>query len=234
MELFGHLERLFSETLYPYRWPLAGVTLLALALGAGFAWRAGRIAAAARLARRRPVLAGVSAALILAVILPTFWILASPLWTRTTLIEESPLAVAAAAATDAGTTAGSTPGASPPGTAATAATQEALPRLVLEGEWVGADEFHFARGRALIIEIAPGEYVLRVEDFSIRNGPDLFVYVSADPAGYTPQAVKLGGLLATDGAFNYEIPSGMSLEEIRSVVVWCDAFAVLFATARLM
>ena len=120
------------------------------------------------------------------------------------------------------------------GDAVIASTAEGtLPRVVLEGEWSGADDFHFAEGRALIIETAPGAYTLRVEDFSVRNGPDLFVYVSPDPLGYSPEAVKLGALKATDGAFNYEIPSDVPIESIRSAVVWCDAFAVLFGSAPL-
>ena len=45
--------------------------------------------------------------------------------------------------------------------------------------------------------------------------------------------MKLGELKATDGAFNYEIPAGVTLEQMRSAVVWCDAFAVLFGSAPL-
>jgi len=40
-------------------------------------------------------------------------------------------------------------------------------------------------------------------------------------------------LKATDGAFNYEIPAGVELEHLRYAMVWCDAFAVLFASAPL-
>jgi hypothetical protein len=98
---------------------------------------------------------------------------------------------------------------------------------------MGADDFHFARGRALVVETAPGTYVLRVEEFSVRNGPDLFVYISADPNGYNNDAIELGALKATDGAFNYEVPAGVSLEQIQSAVVWCKQFAVLFGSASL-
>lgn len=244
MEIFGDLERLLSEDLYPYRWPLAAGTVVILAAVGWLAWRRGWTARAGEWARRRPLIAGASAVLILAVVAPSIWILASPLWTRTTLVEESPLALAAVSTASADTpmavaaassptpamtatmTAGSTP--------ETTSTPDAdLPRVVRTGTWEGADEFHFAEGRALIIETAPDSYTLRVEEFSIRNGPDLFVYASPDPAGYTEAAVKLGALKATDGAFNYELPPGLTPEEIGSIVVWCDAFAVLFATAGL-
>ena len=101
------------------------------------------------------------------------------------------------------------------------------------GEFQGADEFHFGSGRASIVETADGSLVLRVSDFSVRNGPDLFVYVSPDAAGYVDGAVELGGLKATDGAFEYALPSTVDPAEVRSVVVWCRAFSVQFAVAAL-
>ena len=247
MEVFGDLERILSEDLYPYRWPLSIAALIVLGVAAWVAYHAGWIAALVRWARGRPVLAGVSAALAVAVVLPTFWVLASPLWSRTTLIEDSPLALAATAAVATALATTETTSANPSPvatesmtetpsadtTVASAAAGAALPRVVLEGTWQGADEFHFVEGRVLIVETEPGVYTLRVEDFSVRNGPDLFVYVSPDPAGYTSEAVKLGELKATDGAFNYEVPAGVTLEQMRSAVVWCDAFAVLFGSAEL-
>jgi hypothetical protein len=99
------------------------------------------------------------------------------------------------------------------------------------GEFHGADEFHFGSGQALLIETEPGIYVLRFENFSVQNGPDLFVYLSPSAEGYADGAIKLGGLKATDGAFNYEIPAGTDISQFQSAIVWCDAFAVLFATA---
>jgi hypothetical protein len=45
--------------------------------------------------------------------------------------------------------------------------------------------------------------------------------------------VRLGALKAADGAFDYEIPSDIDLSELRYAMVWCDQFAVLFATALL-
>ena len=66
--------------------------------------------------------------------------------------------------------------------------------MVLAGEFMGADEFHTGSGQARIIETGPGTFVLRLEDFSVRNGPDLFVYLSPDPAGYTEGAIATASL----------------------------------------
>jgi hypothetical protein len=106
-------------------------------------------------------------------------------------------------------------------------------KVVAKGEFMGADDFHFGEGQALLIETAPGSYVLRFENFSVRNGPDLFVYLSPAAEGDLDGALKLGGLKGTDGAFNYDVPPGTDISTFRSAVVWCDQFAVLFATAPL-
>lgn len=231
MEVFGHLERFLSETLYPYRLPLtAGAVLLAVAA----LWLAQRrrwTGRAVSLAASRPVASAVLGVGILAAILPAGYYLLSPLWTRSTLVEDSPLA-AATLAPSVEPVSRERAGASP---VPTEGAREVVfqPRTVLEGQWQGADDFHFAGGQALVIEVEPGRYVLRVEDFSVRNGPDLFVYLSPDPAGYVDGAVNLGELKATDGAFNYDIPPGVDVETMRSAVVWCRQFAVLFGTAAL-
>jgi hypothetical protein len=101
------------------------------------------------------------------------------------------------------------------------------------GTFHGADEFHFGEGMASIIETAPGRYTLRFEAFSVRNGPDLYVYLSPDADGYADGAIELGTLKATDGAFGYELPEGTDPADFESAVVWCKQFAVLFATAPL-
>jgi hypothetical protein len=56
----------------------------------------------------------------------------------------------------------------------------------------GADEFHFGKGTARLIEPAPGVFTVRLEDFAVRNGPDLFVYLSPSADGYTDGVVELG------------------------------------------
>ena len=67
----------------------------------------------------------------------------------------------------------------------------------------------------------------------MRNGPDLFVYLSRNADGWEENAVNLGELKATDGAFNYEIPADIDIEEFQSAVVWCRRFAVEFGHATL-
>ena len=203
MEIFGDLERFFVDVIWPVRVPLAIALVVGMALFVFIAWRRGWFAVAR--AHPRPVVVGL--VLFIAIAGPLGWVLGSPLFIRTELVEETP--VAAAASTG-------------------------IPATTLStGEWQGADDFHFGSGGARIVEDADGTLSLVLEDFSVQNGPDLFVYVSPDADGWVPEAVNLGELKATDGTFSYEIPPEVSAEEIASAVVWCKAFGVLFATAAL-
>jgi Electron transfer DM13 len=242
-EELGRSEEFFSDVIYPI-WPvwLAGAIVVmaaALFLAYRLGWHQWAI-------QHRFLSAGI-VAIVLAVSLPAGWYTISPLFERETVCEASPLAGAGAgsekcegvAAAAGGTDATATPAVAPDTRAteapvATLAPTEATafePRVATQGEFAGADDFHFGRGHALLIETVPGGYTLRFEDFSVRNGPDLFVYLSTDPNGYSDDALLLGELKGTDGAFNYDVPPGTDVSQYKSAVVWCKAFSVLFATA---
>jgi hypothetical protein len=257
MGFLGVFEEFFSETVYPYRYPVGIVVVIAIVAGAYLAWR---LRWHQVLWDHRYLSAAVGAPVLLVMSFGGYYTL-SPLWERSTLCEDNPLTSAdeslfegtdcdepVIVASDVGDT-DATPTGDPEPTAAVSrptdtpivATTEGLagddgdfePRVVSEGTWRGADDFHFAEGKALLIETEPGKYIVRVEEFSVRNGPDLFVYLSPNADGYDDQALNLGDLKATDGAFNYEIPEGTDVSEFRSVVVWCKQFAVLFGHATL-
>jgi hypothetical protein len=215
--------------IYPNRVLIGVVSVALLAALAFIGWRRGWH----HTARRHPRSTAVAVAMVLAVGLPGAWYLGSPLFVRTDLVEPPPVVDAAprpstqqtpspAAAGSAAATAPSTPAAT-----ATVALE------ALAGRFAGADNFHFARGLARLIETAPGRFTLRLENFSVRNGPDLYLYLSPDPRGYARDAVELGRLKATDGWFNYQVPPGVKVDRVRSVVIWCKAFSVQFGAAEL-
>ena len=86
-------------------------------------------------------------------------------------------------------------------------------------------------GTATIIELEPGRYHLRLDDFAVRNGPDLFVVLSPDAEGYTDDSLEVGRLKATEGAFGYDLPEDVDPTAFRSALIWCKQFAHLFAVA---
>lgn len=255
-EELGRFETFFSDVVYPV-WPLwlalfvaGAVAVCALAYRLG--WH--------RIVLQHRLLSSVSLALILAISVPVGWYTISPLFDRNTVCEASPISgadagsdkcddVAVAATmpptttpTDASTETFTVPPSDAPAAAATAApTAEPTnqptdapafqPAVLKQGEWVSADDFHFANGKALLIETEPGKYTLRVEEFSVRNGPDVFVLLSPSN-GYQSDALNLGGLKGTDGAFNYDIPEGTDISLYQSAIIWCRQFDVLFGHAE--
>ena len=223
MSFIGDLERLFATSLYPLRVPIAiGLVVIVVALVL-VARRRGW----GSVARRHPARTTAVAVVLLAVGLPVAWYLGSPLFIRTSLVEPPPSAGAPSPA--------QVSTAAPTAVAPTSTSPAPEPTSGPErrGTFVGADEFHFGSGTARLIETAPGTWTLRFEGFSVRNGPDLYVYLSPDAAGYVDGAVELGTLQATDGDFNTDIPAGTDIDAVRSVVIWCKQFAVQFAVAEL-
>jgi hypothetical protein len=232
----GRFEEVFSDLVYPV-WPLWLAALVALLVATGIVayrlrWH--------RFAVQHRLLTGISLAVLVAIAAPVGWYTLSPLWERNTVCEASPIPGAGAGSVeceDLAVAATMPPGPAASTTAAPSAAPTVAPTfqtaVTRQGEWVSGDDFHFARGKALIIETEPGKYVLRVEDFSVRNGPDVFVLLSPTNA-YDGAALNLGSLKGTDGAFNYEIPEGTDVSQYMSAIIWCRKFDVLFGHAELM
>ena len=218
MSIFGELEQFVAENLYPYRWL---ITIALFAAAAALVYVAYRRDWHVVLWRHR-LASAVVAGVLIAIAIPAGNYFLSPLWERSFLDEASPVALG-------GPSAGATevPGATPGGDGASFQA-----RVTHQGEISGADSFHFGRGTAQLIETAEGQYTLRFEEFSVRNGPDLFVYLTPDE-GSVDGALNLGELKATDGAFNYEVPDGTDISQYKYAIVWCRQFAVLFASAPL-
>ncbi len=241
MSIFGDIEDALAD-LYPYRIPITIGLVVALALGLAIAYRRGWHLVVWR--NKLPsVIIGIP---LLGASLVAGNYFLSPLWERNTVCEASPIARAGAGSEKCADedvvaiTNGSTPAVTGAAQASAAASERAgtpaltfEARVVQRGQFRGADSFHTGSGDALIIETAPETYTLRFENFSVRNGPDLFVYLSTTVDGGYDGALKIGKLKGTDGAFNYNIPAGTDLSQFKSVIVWCDPFGVLFAVAPL-
>jgi hypothetical protein len=225
----GDLERLFATSLYPLRIPLfiAGVAIAVLVIQA--ARRRGWLEAA----RAHPGRSALVMAPILAVALPLAWYLASPLFITTRVDEAPPIAAGSPGPGVAGASPSivlsppSPPSAVPSAVAASPALAER------RGTFHGGDDFHFGRGTARLFGTPDGVF-LRFEGFEVRNGPDLYVYLSPAAGGYAGKGnLELGRLKASEGNQNYRLPAGTDPSTYRSVVIWCKQFAVQFAVATL-
>ena len=158
-------------------------------------------------------------------------------------VESAPTdtAPADAAAADAGT-AGS--GDSPPADPVAPDDAESAPvdappartgTLIASGELMGVDSFHTGSGDVLLVSDPDGNLILRFQDYAVRNGPDLFIYLTPDPDGdvHADGAVDLGEIRATQGFVNYEVPADVDPTTFRAAVIYCRAFSVTFAVAQL-
>jgi hypothetical protein len=229
MEFLGDLERFAATSLFPNRYPLAALALAGVVILAVVGVRRGWVAAA----RRHPARTGMVLGAAILLVAPVTWYVASPLFLRSELNEPPLAAVATPAPGTVGPATTPQPSGSPPVVAPASPPAATPPPQVRTGAFAGADDFHFGRGSATLTVAPDGRHTLRFDDFSVQNGPDLFVYLSPDPAGYTDDAVELGRLRATDGSFSTPIPVGLDVSGARSVVIWCKEFGVLFAVAPL-
>jgi hypothetical protein len=233
VEFIGDLERAFAAAIYPNRVLFAIVAAIAVAGIVVLAWRR-RWDVSARRHPARTVAGIVGLAVIVG---PIAWYLGSPLFISTTIDEPAPVAAASTQPSPIAPSPNPSPrvaAASP--SLAPSPTPSPSPSPVpieLTGSFTGADDFHFGRGTARLIETSPGSFTVRLEDFAVRNGPDLFVYLSPSSKGYAKGAVELGRLKADRGNQNYAVPADVDVSEAKSVVIWCKQFSVLFATAPL-
>lgn len=110
------------------------------------------------------------------------------------------------------------------------------PRELVRGDFVSLD--HGTRGVARVLELGTGERILRLEGLDTDNGPDLFVYLSPNPAngqegGFDDDFVNLGRLKGNQGNQNYGLTAEVDLSRYTTVVIWCDRFNSAFGAADL-
>ena len=102
----------------------------------------------------------------------------------------------------------------------------------LIGEFIGVnDGIHNAEGLAKVIPLDDASRILRLENFEATNGPDLYVYLATDNSA--SDFVNLGRLKGNIGNQNYDIPQGTDFSRYDTVLIWCQAFSVLFGSAEL-
>ncbi len=170
------------------------------------------------------------------------WWLLSPLLFDKTVIEEFPRA--ATAQIPEGSTAEEVEAAmvkaEGENTSATDDMPATDPIKLSSGSFVGADSFHQGSGDVGVYALDDGSQVLRFENLDVTNGPDLHVILS--PVGsaegrddvMAPGYVDLGSLKGNKGDQNYDVPAGTDLSSGEwTVVIYCQPFHVIFATATL-
>ncbi len=205
-----------------------------------------RPAPTARRSRKRIVIATIAVVAVLAGAVGLALFQPWKLFTRSTVNEGFP--VAASAPVDprpSGTSAAAAepttePTVDPTAGQGTAAAEPPTAEPVVLASGTFVDGEHTTTGSATIFQLPDGSRILRLENFSTSDGPDVDVALSDQAAGGDDwgkyddgRYVGLGDLKGTDGNQNYEIPADVDLSGLTSVIIWCDRFNVAFGTAAI-
>jgi len=173
------------------------------------------------------------------VVIPIGWWLLSPLWTTVEVNESFPT-VAVPVSTEESAPIAVEPTLSTEVQAEpTEAVTESNSDMSMLAQGSFYDVAHVGSGLAGLYQLANGSRILRLENFQVENGPDLYVYLV--PLESVPNtagseiagSVSLGKLKGNIGDQNYDIPADLDLSQFKSVVIWCQAFAVPFSAAPL-
>ena len=118
------------------------------------------------------------------------------------------------------------------------AMAETGPKVLAAGNFDRKDATHYANGQAILARQDDGSTIVRLQDLDAANGPDLYVYATEHPDPKTGDELNQGGtnlgsLKATNGSFNYTLDPSVDTAKIKSVVIYCKAFNVIFSTAKL-
>lgn len=116
----------------------------------------------------------------------------------------------------------------------TVATGE--PIELARGDFVSRD--HGTSGVARVLELGDGRRIVRLEGLDTDNGPDLYLYLTTNPArgdegAFDDDFVNLGRLKGNQGDQNYDLPPGADIGRHATAVIWCDRFNAAFGAADL-
>src|SRR5512139_1515403 len=106
---------------------------------------------------------------------------------------------------------------------------------VLVGQGALIAHEHTTTGIAQLVRLPDGHLQLVLRDLSTSDGPDLRVWLTDQAVLETSAGwrvfddgahVELGKLKGTKGTQVYDVPAGVTPDQIRSVTIWCVRFSV--------
>ncbi len=114
-------------------------------------------------------------------------------------------------------------------------------QVIRSGEFTQLDALRTAQGTVTLYRSADGSLLLRFDDFTVTNGPDLTVYLCGLPAPKTKDDLggggvpefKVGPLKGSVGNQQYAIPKELPIARYKSAVIYSESLAVIYSTAEL-
>ncbi|MBN8826868.1 DM13 domain-containing protein [Spirosoma sp.] len=100
-------------------------------------------------------------------------------------------------------------------------------KLLAKGQFING--VHAVSGTVQLYE-KDGQQTLVFTDFNSDTGPDLRIYLAADTEAKSFTEVTM---LSATGNFYVPVPTGISMNHQRYVLIWCKRFSVHFGNAEL-
>lgn len=114
------------------------------------------------------------------------------------------------------------------------------PVTAATGVFQRVDAVRWAQGDVTLFEGSDGGRVLRFENFSMANAPDMRVFLSASTSPRTAEEMRvqgvevdLGAIVGISGAQSYTVSGGVDITQYRSVVLYSPALDMIYAYAPL-
>ncbi|ABX07293.1 MAG TPA: hypothetical protein DEF47_18985 [Herpetosiphon sp.] len=113
-------------------------------------------------------------------------------------------------------------------------TVPAEPVVLGSGSFRGID--HKSGGIATLYQQPDGSNLLRLSDFFVEAGPDMYIFVAKaaeinQPSDLQAGYLELGKLKGSEGNQNYSLPADFDPALYANVVIWCEKYQVLMAVA---
>ncbi len=106
-------------------------------------------------------------------------------------------------------------------------SMEAQPGSIGNFAGIGAEK---VSGTAQVFR-TNNQYMVKLENFSTSNGPDLKVYLSK--AATPSEFISLGALKSTNGNQVYDVQGSPDFKQYKFVLIHCERFNHLFGVAEL-
>ena len=113
----------------------------------------------------------------------------------------------------------------------------ATARVLSQGPFYNVEKN--GEGTARVYRLPDGTNALRIENLKVNENTDLFVWLDAAKSPKTSKDVAsaqnwvLGNLKSTVGSQNYTIPADIPIDQVNSVVIWCQPVQIAYAAVAL-
>jgi len=101
------------------------------------------------------------------------------------------------------------------------------------GTFTGYD--HSLAGKVTVIKDTTSNIILRLENYTMTEGPDVDVYLSKTSSYSSSNVVKIAHLDIgySNSTENIDIDNSIDLATYKYVIVWCNKYSVLFGYTEL-